>query len=144
MSDLIISFSPAKELGESFVDLWEKKLEAIPVNGKQLPHEEYLHLAVTKRDEAGAYVGGFYGFGLQNWLNIHVLYVEPDLRHHGIGSEFVKAAEREVRQRDYAGMLVHTNTALSFYQKNGFTLLGQLPNRPRGATTYILTKELDS
>jgi len=145
MSDLILSYSPAVDFGADFIpQLVEKTRNAVwgGVSPPQKPHE---HFVVTKRDETGHYAGALYGLGSQNWLYIHLMFVEPHLRGRGIGSEFLKAAEVEIRGRDYAGiMLFAYDPPAPFYLKNGFTISGTFPNRPRPETEYMLTKILNS
>lgn len=58
---------------------------------------------------------------------LHRLYVKPSLKHHGIGTELLKAAEDEMKQNGITTVLVHLGEpkeqwieSYSFYPKHGY------------------------
>ena len=69
-----------------------------PVVGRAV----FVPLAVLMHDEAGAVNGGLWGWTVYSWLIINMLFVPRPMRHRGIGSALLHAAEREARARGCA------------------------------------------
>ena len=65
-----------------------KEVQAGPADAREL--------AVFAR-HGGEIVAGLTGFTHWNWLTIKYLWVAESLRHQGLGSRLVLAAEREAR-----------------------------------------------
>jgi len=101
-------------------------------------------LAVFVRDDDGKVVGGCTGFTIWNWLKIDILAVSPQLREKGVGSRLLQAAEQEARGRgcQYALLDTFSFQARPFYEKNGYSVFGELPEFPPGHVRYFMSKKL--
>ena len=79
---------------------------------------------------------GAYGF-------VDALFVEEPLRHHGLGSFFLKEAEKFAKEN---GASVIMTTAgdwnLGFFKKNGYLIRGELRDVPKGHDCYELYKNI--
>ena len=100
---------------------------------------------VVARDAADVVVGGLLGEVNLGWLFVSALWVHPERRHSGVGSELMRAAEEEARRRRCVGIYLDTYSfqARPFYEGLGFTLFGELPDCPPGGGKYYLYKRLD-
>jgi GNAT superfamily N-acetyltransferase len=114
-------------------------------NAPVVGHASFVLLAVLLRDEAGAVIGGLWGWTVYSWLIINMLFVPEASRHLGIGSALIRAAETEARARGCAGMQVDTFgfQAQPFYERLGFTVFGVQPNFPPGQRCVFLRKQFD-
>jgi GNAT superfamily N-acetyltransferase len=112
-----------------------------PVVGRAI----FVPLAVLLRDDAGKAIGGLWGWTVYSWLIINMLFVPEALRHRGIGSALIRAAEAEARSRGCAGMQVDTFgfQAQPFYERMGFTVFGVQPNFPPGQRCVFLRKPFE-
>ena len=115
-------------------------------NAPVVGHAQFVPLAVLIHDETGAVNGGLWGWTVYSWLIINMLFVPEGMRHRGIGSGLVHAAEAEARARGCAGMQVDTFgfQAQPFYERLGFTVFGVQPDFPPGQRCVFLRKLFDA
>jgi len=110
-------------------------------NVTQAPPANHRILAVVAR-RAGEIVGGLLGYTHWEWLFIQQLWVADTFRRRGLGRSLMRAAEQEACRRGCRN--AHCDTydfqALSFYQKLGYHIFGQLEDYPAGHTRYFLQK----
>ncbi|MBZ0302483.1 MAG: GNAT family N-acetyltransferase [Anaerolineae bacterium] len=101
-----------------------------------------LNLFVRAND--GTIMGGLLGVTYWNWLYISILWVHEDLRGKAFGTDLLRAAEREAVARGCHSVCLDTMSfqALPFYQKQGYSLYGQLNDFPIGHQRYYLQKKL--
>jgi ribosomal protein S18 acetylase RimI-like enzyme len=106
--------------------------------------KDVRRLCVFARDEEGAIMGGLTGKTYWNYLEIAFLWVNERHRRLGHGSELVKAAELEARQRgcQYALLDTYSFQALGFYQKLGYAEFGRLAGFSGKHVRYYLHKAL--
>jgi GNAT superfamily N-acetyltransferase len=99
-------------------------------------------LVIPVHDDAGAVAGGLWASTQFRWLHIELLFVPEPLRHRGLGSALMAAAELEARKRDCIGAYLDAFSfqAAAFYRKRGFTEFGMLPNFPPGHQRFYLHK----
>jgi GNAT superfamily N-acetyltransferase len=99
-------------------------------------------LSVVARDARGRIVGGLLGENNLGWLFVSALWVEPENRRSGVGSQLVQAAEDEARRRRCVGVFLDTYSfqARPFYEKLGFRVFGELADCPPGEARYYLYK----
>jgi GNAT superfamily N-acetyltransferase len=91
--------------------------------------------------------GGLIGTCKSEWLSISYLWVSEAMRGSGLGTELIRAAEREAVKQGCQQSLVDTFSfqALPFYQKQGYVLQMTLNDFPeKGIQRHYLTKTLDS
>jgi GNAT superfamily N-acetyltransferase len=104
-------------------------------------------LAVVLRDpDSGAVTGGLWGSSVVGWLYVDLLVVPEEFRGQGMGTQLLRKAEDVARKRGCIGMWLHTGTfqAPGFYEKQGFTAFGTIPDYPAGHATIYYMKRLDA
>lgn len=104
---------------------------------------EDQHIAAFARDEAGSVCGGILANVYWNGLEIDVLWVGEDFRHENIASRLVCAVEAFARGKGAVVAFLKTVDAKKFYESLGYTVFGELEDRPIGTVLYHLKKRLD-
>lgn len=104
----------------------------------------YARLASFARSADGQIVGGIYGEAFWQWLYIRTLWVAPEYRGRGLASALLTALEGAALARGIHQAHLETTDfqALGFYQKHGYTVFGELHNKPAGHTWYYVQKWL--
>jgi GNAT superfamily N-acetyltransferase len=79
-----------------------------------------------------------------HWLTIDTLWVHPNVRGEGIGTELVRAIEAEARSRGcrWSDVTTFDFQAPGFYRKAGYTQYGVKHDYPPGHTNYFFRKDL--
>ncbi|HSU14561.1 GNAT family N-acetyltransferase [Longimicrobium sp.] len=141
MSDLTISLEP---------DAPEEDVRAVgeglfAYNRRLVGEYAYETLRFFLRDEGGAVAGGLVADMLMGWMFVQVLWVGDAHRGGGHGSELLRRAEAEARQRGCRGMWLDTFTfqAPEFYRKMGFREFGRIDDFPPGYARHFFMKTLD-
>jgi GNAT superfamily N-acetyltransferase len=102
-------------------------------------------LAVLASDpETGRVLGGLTGrTSLGLWF-VEVVYLPPELRGAGVGSEILRLAEDEARRRGCRAGVLYTISfqAPDFYRRHGWRVFGEIPCDPPGTSRVFMTKEL--
>jgi GNAT superfamily N-acetyltransferase len=91
-------------------------------------------------------VAGLTGATWAQWLQVELLWVQPERRGSGLGGELLALAEQIARdERDCVGARLETwgFQARPFYEARGYTVFGVLDDYPPGETEYHLAKRLD-
>lgn len=91
------------------------------------------------------YAGGVVAKKTGNRLHISLLGVSPQHRHKGYGETLIKRMEQEARNNNCRHITVNTQDfqGLSFYQRLGFHIFGEIKDCPyEGTTKYYLLKDL--
>lgn len=101
-------------------------------------------LAVLIKGGNGATSGGLLGRTWLGWLYVELLYVPDGLRGGGVGRDLMLRAEAAARARGCIGIWLNTFSfqARGFYEKLGFTLIGQIDDYPVGHQRFFLQKRL--
>jgi len=104
-------------------------------------HHQHLRLLAT---ESGEIVGGLLGGTYWGYLYIDTLIVDSEYRGKGIGTKLLKEAERIAVERGCRNACLDTHDfqGVGFYQRNGYEIVGSLPDLPPGHTKYRMYKEL--
>ncbi|WP_226659052.1 GNAT family N-acetyltransferase [Pseudalkalibacillus hwajinpoensis] len=107
-------------------------------------HNRYEELNLYLRDEQSVVRGGLLAEICWNWLEIHTLMVDEELRNKGYGHKLLKQAEKIALQRECDFIKVDTLSfqALSFYEKHGYKVYGCLDGVGREFKHYYLKKDL--
>lgn len=102
------------------------------------------HLCVTARHSSKALAGGLYGELYWGWLNILALWVSPDLRRQGLGSQLLTRAEAEACAKGCRGVYLDTFTFqdVALYTRAGYEIFGTLEHFPSGHSRHFLSKRL--
>lgn len=106
--------------------------------------ENYLRFAVFAKDENGKVIGGIRACAYWNYCIIELLWLCEKTRGLGTGTKLIKAAEEFALDKGFNYMRTETLSfqARPFYEKLGYRVYGELPDYPKGHTTYCLVKEL--
>lgn len=106
--------------------------------------EEDTKFAVFAKNDSGEVEGGIRATGFWNYCIIELLWLSQDSRGLGIGAKLMAAAEQYALEQGFKYMRTETLSfqARPFYEKLGFKVFGELPDHPKGHTTYCLIKEL--
>ncbi|NEY33764.1 GNAT family N-acetyltransferase [Streptomyces sp. PRKS01-65] len=128
--------------------LRESNTAASPVlralRGTPAARESPLH--VWASDRTGGLAGGLVGHTWAGWLHVTYLWVEARHRGAGLGSRLLTEAERVARgERGCRAVRLETwdFQAPGFYRRQGYEVVGVVPDYPPGITEYTLTKALD-
>jgi len=100
--------------------------------------------AVFVRDEAGVSIGGLEGSLRWNWLHVDNLWLPEVLRRRGVGAAVLRAAEAFAADRGCTASYLDTYEfqALSFYERQGYSVFGEQEGFPPGYRRYFLQKAL--
>jgi ribosomal protein S18 acetylase RimI-like enzyme len=106
--------------------------------------EDFHQVAIFVRDAAGAIRGGITGGVWGGWLHIVALWVDEDLRGHGLGTRLLLAAEAEAREHGAhdAFLETHTFQAPGLYRRHGYETIAQIEDYPPGESQLIMRKSL--
>lgn len=106
--------------------------------------EEDAKFAVFAKDDNGKTVGGIRACAFWNYCIIELLWLSEKTRGLGIGRKLMEAAEKFAYEKGFSFVRAETLSfqARPFYEKLGYKVFGELPNHPKGHTTYCLFKEL--
>ena len=107
-------------------------------------HTYYSPLAILLRDDRDAVLGGALGDVWGEWLDLDFLWVAEPLRGKGYGERLLQAAEEEARAQGCQGVYLDTFgfQARPFYERYGYEVFAELPDRPAGHTSYFMRKIL--
>lgn len=97
---------------------------------------------VVRREAGGEPVGGAYGWCYGAWFFLHDFHLPEDLRGSGNGSGLIARIEAEAAARGCVGAWLDTFSfqAPGFYEKQGYTRFGTLPDHPPGHARHFLFK----
>ncbi len=94
------------------------------------------------RDLGGTLLGGVYGVVRWHWFEIDVFWVREDRRGCGLGAQLLAAVERASLAEGARAAMLDTMDfqARGFYEKQGYSLFGELPDYSPSHTRYFLSK----
>ncbi len=140
-----MKFRIAEEVNESKKSQVNQKL--YEYNLSHFPEDlrgRYREVNFFLLDEDENVRGGILGEVCWNWLEIHTLMVDEDLRGLGYGNKLLLEIEQIAIERECDFIKVDTLSfqALDFYQSNGYTVYGTLDNVGRDFKHFYLKKDL--
>jgi GNAT superfamily N-acetyltransferase len=107
--------------------------------------DRYIPIAILIRDQADNHIiGGLSGHSFYEWMYINLFFIPNALRGQKLGQRRLAQAEAIARTRSCTGIWLNTFEfqARGFYEKQGFTLFGTIPDHPHGNNMYFLQKRL--
>ena len=107
-------------------------------------HTYYSPVAIFLRDDRDAVLGGALGDVWGGWLDLVYLWIAEPLRGQGYGKRLLQAAEDEARAHGCQGVFLESLgfQARPFYERYGYEVFAELPDRPAGYTSYFMKKIL--
>ena len=101
-------------------------------------------LSVVSRDDENRIIGGLLGVTFGNWLHISDFWVTEEHRRKSIGSDILRAAEKEGIARSCIGVTLDTYSfqSLDFYLKRGYVQFGTLSGYANKFERHYLQKKL--
>ena len=83
-------------------------------------------------------MGGIIARKKMEWLDIDVLFVNQNLRNNRVGSRLISKAVQYCKDESLIGMHLYTLDfqAKGFYEKQGFKLIAEIKDWPKGITRY--------
>ncbi|TDL30943.1 GNAT family N-acetyltransferase [Jeotgalibacillus sp. S-D1] len=116
-------------------------------NASHFPEDlrgRYEEMKLFLKDAEGNVKGGLLGEFCWNWLEIHTLILDENLRGTGYGSKLLNEAEQLAREKhcDFIKLDTLSFQALDFYKKHGYSVYGTLDNVGRDFSHYYMKKDL--
>ncbi len=141
-----MSYTISLELSPNPVDVATLRAGLRAYNRAQVPEllsQVKMEGAVVAYADDGSIIGGATGNDDWGWLYVDTLWVDAAQRGQDYGTRLMTAIEQTARVNGFIGVYLMTADfqALGFYQKLGYQIVGQCPNRPAGHTTYYLVKQ---
>ena len=117
--------------------------DGVIAHGRALSRSEARPIACLIRS-GGEIVGGACGRTEFNRLFITYLWVEPSLRHQGLGSELLHQLEASAVLRGCSDALIETlsDEVAGLYRRLGYAPLATIPNYVGAFTRHILRKPI--
>ncbi|KEZ48174.1 GNAT family N-acetyltransferase [Metabacillus indicus] len=140
-----MGFIISKENNQTYKNFVNQNL--YEYNAMHFPEDlngRYEEVNVYLKDESGLVRGGILCEICWNWLEIHTLMIDEDLRHSGYGSQLLAEAEKIAAERDCDFVKVDTLSfqAVDFYKKHGYEVYGTLDGVGRDFKHHYLKKDL--
>lgn len=90
-------------------------------------------------------IGGIIAYKKMQWLDIDILFVDEKFRSNRIGSQLMDKAVEYCKQEELIGIHLFTLDfqAKGFYEKQGFKLIAQIKDWPKGITRYELIRYIE-
>lgn len=88
-------------------------------------------------------IGGAIGFVEFNWYFLDLLYIDEEYRNRNIGTNLIKEIEKFALEEHLTGVRMETWNfqAKGFYEKNGYSVFGEIKDCPPGTIDYHLKKD---
>lgn len=104
----------------------------------------YEQIQLVLQDDNGAIRGGLFGEVCWNWLEIHSLFIDEELRKFGYGTKLLLEIEQIAVEKkcDFIKLDTLSFQALDFYEKQGYEVFGTIDNVGRHFQHYYLKKDL--
>ena len=118
----------------------------IEYNRQHAGEPEYVPLNVLVHEDKDQMVGGLWGHTAYSWFVVELLFLPERLRGQGTASAILREAEKEAKRRgcENAWLDTHEFQARGFYESNGYSVFGELPDYPNGHARFFMRKALKS
>jgi GNAT superfamily N-acetyltransferase len=135
---LILDANPSFEDGEFLEE------QLYHYNVEQTGYDDGNLLSIWIHNDANERLAGLHGWTWGGSCYIRDLWVHPDLRGQGYGTQLLQAAEQAARTRGCHHVVLESYSfqAPEFYQQHGYEVFAVLDDHPRGHRNYYLRKRL--
>lgn len=91
-------------------------------------------------------IGGIIARKKMQWLDIDILFVNQNFRNNRIGSQLMSKAIEYCKENNLIGLHLYTLDfqAKGFYEKQGFKLITEIKDWPKGITRYEFIKYINN
>lgn len=102
-------------------------------------------LSIMVTDQDGEWLGGLSGEVYWDWLEVDDFWLQDHLRGQGLGSQLLAQLEHLAMERGATKAFLTTFSfqARGFYERQGYTVVGTLPDYPPGQSLFTMMKHLD-
>ncbi|WP_062056839.1 GNAT family N-acetyltransferase [Aquimarina longa] len=141
MDDQLIIEPCKKENIKKIVDgINQYNLDKVPALSDVWTPLEY----VAKNQKGEEVAGVLSGIGYWSGLEIKVLWVKKEYRKKGIGSQILKHVEELAKEKGATISMLDTFDfqAEEFYLKNGYVVIGEIKDFPKGHRRIYFSKKL--
>jgi GNAT superfamily N-acetyltransferase len=113
-------------------------------NMERTGHTDGRYLAIFLKDETGKLTAGISGHTWGGVCEIQLLWISEAMRHKGLGSRLIAAAEDEARRRGCDKLVLSTYSfqAPAFYAARGYVQHGHIAGYPQRHESFLLVKDL--
>ena len=113
-------------------------------NNNCVGNDYHTPLNFVEYDADGNIIAGILGGTYWGWMYVDILWVREDHRGKGMGTKLLSEAEKEAVRRGCHHVHLDTMSwqAPEFYKKQGYEVIGVLPDIPSGNQKYLLIKAL--
>lgn len=103
---------------------------------------EVRALSASATDQSGNLIGGALGRTWGLCCELLELWVAPDFRQRGVGSEILAKFEDQARQRGCKSFYLTTLSfqAPDFYKKQGYDAIASIAGYPDGIVKFLMLK----
>jgi ribosomal protein S18 acetylase RimI-like enzyme len=110
------------------------------------PLEDVRPVSAFARDGTGAVIGGAVGRTWGECCELQQLWVAPEHRQQGVGSELVRRFEARARERGCRTFYLFTFSfqAPSFYRALGYRVAHEIRCYPAGIVQYLMMRTVAS
>jgi GNAT superfamily N-acetyltransferase len=135
---LVVEIEPASEK----IRLLEERLYAFNVEATGIADGQSFGLFLRGAD--GTVIGGAYGWSWGDTCHLRYLFVPPELRGQGHGTQLMRSVEQQALSRFCRQIVLETHDfqAPEFYRRFGFVVTGMVEGYPRGHRFFTMVKKL--
>jgi ribosomal protein S18 acetylase RimI-like enzyme len=112
-------------------------------SGIQPPHQNESYIFIKNNDDT--LVGGSHLSFNYDFMVIESIWVSNDYKRQGLGIRLFNEIEEHAKKKACEHILLSTLSsmqALSFWEKVGFKIIGEVPDCPKGDMLIYLKKNL--
>lgn len=138
-----VNLSPAEEVAKALSQgIIDFNRQAVP---DLQPNDAEVRFHVIATDDFDQIIGGLRASCYWNTLHIELLWLASSARGSGVGRQIIRSAEEFARDQGCEKALVETTSRQakpSFYERNGYSHMATLSDRPKDHATHYLSKNL--
>lgn len=145
MTDIPINHIYKLEIANEKHEVYSRIVdERVKAYNKELKiDEEKIEIEYVAFDQEKV-VGGVYGYLIQDYLYVSILWVDEAYRGNDIATKLMDYIENEAKENGYKHFYLGTCTfqAKGFYEKRGYKVKMVISNCPKGYDDYMMVKKI--